>query len=79
MEKAYKITIKNLADNVRNRRKFLHLSQEELALRAGVDRTYVSQIERRVSNPSLLILSRLSDVLQMELTQLLSAPVPEKS
>lgn len=79
MEKAYKITIKHLADNVRNRRKFLHLSQEELALRAGVDRTYVSQIERRVSNPSLLILSRLSDVLQMDLTQLLSAPVPEKS
>lgn len=78
MEKAYKITLKHLANNVRQRRKSLHLSQEELALRAGVDRTYVSQIERRVSNPSLLILSRLSDVLQMDVTQLLSPPVLEK-
>ena len=74
MDKPYKITLTNLAENVRRRRKSLHLSQEELALRAGVDRTYVSQIERRVSNPSLLILSRLSDVLGVDVACLLSNP-----
>lgn len=74
MDKPYEITLTNLAENVRRRRKLLHLSQEELALRAGVDRTYVSQIERRVSNPSLLILSRLSDVLGVDVACLLSNP-----
>lgn len=43
------------------------LSQEALALAAGVDRTYVSQLERGIANPSLLILWRLADALKMDL------------
>lgn len=39
------------------------LSQEQLALQADIDRTYVSQLERKVINPSLLVLCKLSDVL----------------
>jgi len=36
------------------------LSQEALALNAGVDRTYVSGIERSVRNPSLKSMQRLA-------------------
>ena len=36
------------------------LSQEALALNAGVDRTYVSGIERGVRNPSLKSMQRLA-------------------
>lgn len=43
------------------------LSQEALALAAEVDRTYVSQLERGVANPSLVILHRISKVLGREL------------
>lgn len=36
------------------------LSQEALALNAGIDRTYVSGIERGVRNPSLKSMQRLA-------------------
>ena len=36
------------------------LSQEELALRAGLDRTYVSGIERGRRNPSLKSMQRIA-------------------
>ncbi|MDR2837335.1 MAG: helix-turn-helix domain-containing protein [Azonexus sp.] len=61
-----------LAGNIQRRRKALGLSQEALALTAEVDRTYVSQIERGIGNPSLLVLCKLCDVLDVELTGVLS-------
>lgn len=60
-----------LADNIRRRRAAMGLSQEALALSAEVDRTYVSQIERGIGNPSLLILCKLCDVLNVELAEIL--------
>ncbi len=39
------------------------LSQEELAFRAGLHRTYVSQLERGIKSPSLKTAMRLSEVL----------------
>ena len=43
------------------------LSQEALALNAGVDRTYVSGIERGVRNPSLKSMQRLAAELDITL------------
>ncbi|WP_229008801.1 helix-turn-helix domain-containing protein [Methylophilus sp. Leaf408] len=62
----------NLARNIIARRKALNTSQEKLALLAGVDRTYVSQLERGIANPSVSILCRIAEVLQCELHDLLS-------
>ena len=50
------------------------LSQEALALSADVDRTYVSQIERAVGNPSLLVLCKLGTVLNKDVCDLLVMP-----
>jgi len=38
-------------------------SQEELAFRSKLDRTYVSGVERGVRNPTVLVLSRLGGAL----------------
>jgi len=53
----------SLARQLKAARKSAGLSQEALALSANVDRTYVSQLERGVANPSLQVLFRLAQVL----------------
>ena len=68
------IAQKNLAVNVRAARKAMSISQEELAFRSGIDRTYASQIERAVANPSLGIISALGDVLGKSPDELLRTP-----
>lgn len=45
------------------------LSQERLALEAGLDRTYVSGIERGERNPSLTNLLRLAETLGVPLSK----------
>lgn len=59
-----------MGENVRALRQSLNLSQEELAFRAGVDRTYVSQIERGVGNPSVLVLVKITGILGVEVQEL---------
>ena len=64
---------RGLAQSVKLRRKELGLSQEDLADLAEIDRTYASQIERGVANPSLEVLYRLARSLELELPMLLTA------
>ncbi len=59
-----------MGNNVRAMRLALNLSQEELAFRAGVDRTYVSQIERGVGNPSVRVLLKISKILGVDVHEL---------
>lgn len=65
--KSFELLRSDLATQIRRARAEAGLSQEALALEAGVDRTYVSQLERGVANPSLLVLSRLADTLDVEI------------
>jgi transcriptional regulator with XRE-family HTH domain len=62
-----------LADRVRALRAERGLSQEALAHEAGIDRTYASQIERGVGNPSLKVLCAIATALNIELDVLLRA------
>ena len=64
---------KILAENVRSARLAAGISQEELAFRAGIDRTYASQIERAIANPSLGITCAVADALGCTLIDLLTA------
>lgn len=63
---------KTLALRVKTLRKELGLSQEAMALEAGIDRTYASQIERGVSNPSLRVICAIAEILGVEPIDLLS-------
>ena len=48
---------------VKRRREELGLTQEDLAERAGLHRTYLSDIERGTRNPSLVNIDRLAGAL----------------
>lgn len=63
-----------LAENIRLIRRVKNLTQEQLALMAEVDRTYVSQIERGVGNPSLMVLCKLANIFELTADQLLIEP-----
>ncbi|EQB17787.1 helix-turn-helix domain-containing protein [Novosphingobium lindaniclasticum] len=52
-----------LGANVRRHRKLKGMSQEQLALEAGMERSYVSDLERGTRNPSVRALGRLADAL----------------
>lgn len=55
---------------VRRYRESLNISQEEFAHRAGLDRTYVSGIERGCRNPSLRTIEKLAKALGVGLDAL---------
>jgi transcriptional regulator with XRE-family HTH domain len=61
-----------LAHRVKTLRLELGMSQEAMALEAGIDRTYASQIERGVSNPSLRVICAVAEILGVEPADLLS-------
>lgn len=52
---------------VRRHRELLRLSQEELAARAAIDRTYISGVERGVRNPTLEVMQRIARALGSDL------------
>ena len=58
-----------LGDRIRFLRKELKLSQEALALKAGLDRTYVASIESGSRNVSILNIERLASSLNVSLTE----------
>ncbi len=63
-----------LATNLKRARRAAGLSQEEFAHRAGVDRTYVSAIERQKYAITIDILARLAAVLDVDPADLLRRP-----
>ncbi|MCK6627058.1 MAG: helix-turn-helix domain-containing protein [Anaerolineae bacterium] len=48
------------------------LSQEEFGFEANLHRTYVSQLERGLKSPSLKTLHKISNVLEISLTDLMT-------
>lgn len=52
-------------ENVRQRRAALGLSQEAVAELAGLDRTYISGIERGRRNPTLKIVEQIAEALRV--------------
>ena len=52
------------------------LSQEALALEAGVDRTFVSQLERGIRQPTLTTLWKLAGVLRIAPSELVQQMEP---
>ena len=63
-----------LAGNLKRYRKAAGLSQEELAHRADIDRTYISSLERCVYAAGIDVVDRLARELGMEAADLLTCP-----
>lgn len=63
-----------VADTVRKARKAAGLSQEELAFEAGLDRTYISQVERGKRNVTIVVLARIAGALKTTPDRLLVPP-----
>ena len=71
MRKSLESIQKDIAENLREARTRAGMSQEALALAAEVDRTYVSQIERGIGNPSVGVLHRLAACVNKDVSELL--------
>src|SRR5438067_9535068 len=74
---AQKLTGRELvAWNVRRLRVERDVSAEALASQSGVDRVYLSRIERALANASVDILQRLASALEVEIADLFAVPSP---
>lgn len=58
---------------VRRARKEREVSQEELALKCGIDRSYMGSIERGEQNTGLLHIARIAKALDMKISELMAA------
>ena len=72
MNGAKKKILAALGQLVKQRRVALRISQEELGLRANLDRTYISGVERGIRNPSLTALTSLASGLGITVANLLN-------
>lgn len=63
---------RKFGERIRALRKQLDISQEELGFRTGLDRTYISGIERGERNPSLNNIGKLARELKKSLKELFS-------
>ncbi len=62
------------ATNLKRLRHAQGLSQEELAHRAEIDRTYVSSLERSVYSAGIDVVDRIAKVLGVEASDMLKRP-----
>jgi len=65
-----RVVLARLGGNVRDLRKHLKISQEDLAHQSGLDRTYVGGIERGERNVTILSALKLCGPLECSLSQL---------
>ena len=59
-----------IAKNIKAERKKKKLSQEALAEKADVHRTYIGMLERAEKNVTMLSLSKIADALGMDIADL---------
>lgn len=63
--------LKTIATNIKKHREQKHLSQEQLADKSGLHRTYISLLERKKKNVSIVILEKLAKALQVDICDLI--------
>jgi transcriptional regulator with XRE-family HTH domain len=66
-------TLRRFGRTVRSFRTTAGLSQEDLADRAEIHRTYIGGIERGERNPTLMMICRLAEALEIRPSQLLES------
>ena len=66
-----KSILKTFGENVKKTRQKQELSQEDLAVKAGLHRTYIGGIERGERNVSLLNVERIATALKVRANNLI--------
>jgi transcriptional regulator with XRE-family HTH domain len=66
--------VKKFGEKVRSYRGKFGITQEELGFRSGLDRTYISGIERGLRNPSITAAARIAEAIGVPLIDLLLKP-----
>ena len=64
--------LKKFGDRVRNLRKQKNLSQENLAEKAGLHRTYIGMIERAEKNITLINIEKIANALEVNINELIN-------
>lgn len=64
------VLLRQIGENIRRMRKIKGLSQEALAFRAELDRTYLGSVERGERNIAVINLVRISKALEIEVEAL---------
>lgn len=59
-----------LGKKVRDLRRTMNLSQEEFSVKAGLHRTYISDLESGLRNPTVTTLSKIAKALHVDLKDL---------
>jgi transcriptional regulator with XRE-family HTH domain len=67
-----------VARNLRRLRVERNVSQEALAADAGIDRTYVSRLERGLENPTVALLEQVADALGATIVEFFVVPAPNE-
>lgn len=73
MSKKFDEARATLSENIKALRRKHGLAQERLGLEAGVDRTFISKIERGIGNPTLDILVKIAERLEVPVFELIRA------
>ena len=66
----------HVAWNIRKLRVERGISQDAFAVDAGIDRTYVSRLERGMENPTVAVLEGIAAALGVEIEALFARPKP---
>lgn len=61
-----------IENNIRRLRKEKGLRQIDLAIAVGIDSSYLSEIENKKRNPTILLLNNIATVLEVSLIDLLT-------
>jgi transcriptional regulator with XRE-family HTH domain len=62
------------ADNLKRIRALQGISQETLALKAGVERAYIGLLERKKNSPTIDMVEKIAKVLKVRPDELLKPP-----
>ena len=66
----FTLLYKSLGKKIRTLRKERGISQEGLAHKSGVDRSFTAQIERGIAKPSIATIAKIAQTLEVELYDL---------
>lgn len=61
---------KQLGMRIRYLRNSKHMSQEDLALEAGINKNYLSDLERGMRNPTIKVMEKIAIALEINLEEL---------